>query len=255
MNLAAEGARLAGRTWTEDELSVLTDARVRGVLAAHALASAGRGQAARQSLQGIAGTGTASQALALLQARTWLALGSPEQAGVVLRRVGQVLPAEEIVWHEVLLGGVAPAMGTRLLLDSLEDPLPPGVLERRVTGWIVHALARPDPRTAEALTRRLQHEAPQLTATGLAALWAYCGVAGDGDSERFWRERLGAKIDRTIPTLHATVLTVPFLRIIAERVPLPIELVCGLMAATRPEPEARGGGAAREDATAARIST
>lgn len=234
LNLAAEAGRLAPGGLTSRELARIASQPVQTIVGAYALLGSGDAARVRTTLADADGR-TTSEAAALLAARTWVAVGDQAQARLALARTVAAYRPESVAAHEVLLARGEAGVTVDLLRRLLEGEGVSPEVERRIALFTIHGMPHACEAAAVELTRRLRESVPQLTSEALAGVWLYCGLAGAEESERFWRERLGARIGTTLPPLAGQSLTVPLLRIIVERAPLPLELVCGLMAETRRE--------------------
>ena len=101
-------------------------------------------------------------------------------------------------------------------------------------------LLPPHPAAAAGLSARLRPLAPRLTPLSLVALWLYAGAAKSPGAEQLWRQLLESRLNTTLPKLMESPPCARLLTVIVDRVPLPFELACSLLALSSDgEPPAR----------------
>ena len=233
LNLAAESAVLAGTTFVPGIPEAPGDPAIRGVLTGYHRARLGDHAAAVAALTGAGGAAMPGP-LAVLAARAWLVLGDSPRARIALARTtGPVVPREAFIQEALFLERGSAEEGLLLrgvLPEGLEAP------ERalRATLFMLFTLDGPAASAAEALSARFLPVEASLDTPFAATLWLYCARARSEREEREWRARLQVRLRSPPPPVAAGPFTVPLLRLTIDRVPLPLEIVCALMARTRP---------------------
>lgn len=206
---------------------------VRGVLAGYQCARRGDRAGAVAALEQ-AGGAAMPWPLAFLAARAWRAAGDAPRARVALARTTGPVEPWAAVLQEALFVERGSTEEARLLRGALPRGLERPERARRAALFMFFTLDAPSSDAAEILSAEFLPGEPALETTLVASLWLYCALARADREERAWRARLEARLRAPPPPVAAGPLTIPLLRLTVERIPLPLEMVCALMARAEP---------------------
>jgi len=208
-------------------------------LAAYAAYGRGDLATARRELTHASGR-VAPYSEAVLRARLWLRLGETNEARRSLLLLDRPLARDELQTHEMLLGAGSNENAALLTHSLFRTTDSPAQIETALVRLAAIGLGSAHPAAAAGLSARLRPLAPRLTPLSLVALWLYAGAAKSPGAEQLWRQLLESRLNTTLPKLMESPPGARLLTVIVDRVPLPFELACSLLALSSDgEPPAR----------------
>ncbi len=194
----------------------------------------GRGEAAAAHLHAI--TGVLRPQVSLILARLWLRAGRPEEARLVLARVGQTLSPDDTAQAALVLAALEPGLAARAAQQLCAGPW---TKERELGAILVGlslALGAPVNSVALAFSRGLEPVHAKMATETMAALWLYCELAGAEEDAPRWRYRLTQRLGSIQLPRDFRPLNQNRFIVISNSVPLRRDTVYGLLGTLAPVP-------------------